>query len=189
MNCVKLLSWYFTSRLTAGFQRSACPYVRCFLLNWIGWKSLHKTNSNVRSQVSTNVGLAGNEQSNMARIANAGLCKGVIVITRVAVLNCQTFSDSDLVTVTVHWPVNSVETLRAERFLDSSGACKKDDHLTPLSFGKWWQFLGGTLFLFFTGLLMLASFKIEGEAASEEFGTQSSFGWTKIVLQLSFRVI
>ena len=72
---------------------SVCPL--CFLLNWIGWKSLHKTNSNVRSQVSTNVGLAGNEQWNMARIANAGLCKGVIVITRVAVLNCQTFSDSD----------------------------------------------------------------------------------------------
>ena len=58
---------------------------------------------------------------------------------------------------------------RPERFLDSNGSCKKDDHLIPFSIGKR-QCLGETLakvelFLFFTGLV--ASFKIAPEIAGQ----------------------
>ena len=67
------------------------------------------------------------------------------------------------------------EVFRPERFLDSTGSCKKDDHLIPFSIGKR-QCLGETLakaelFLFFTGLL--ANFdilpEVEGKPPSEDY--------------------
>ena len=80
------------------------------------------------------------------------------------------------------------ETFRPERFLDSDGKCKKDDHLIPFSIGELVlhnistqlqfsgkrQCLGETLakaelFLFFTGILQQFQIKpeVDGELPSE----------------------
>jgi len=66
-------------------------------------------------------------------------------------------------------------TFRPDRFLDSEGRCKKDDHLIPFSIGKR-QCLGETLaktelFLFFVGLLQEFHIRpeVEGKLPSEEY--------------------
>ena len=80
------------------------------------------------------------------------------------------------------------ETFRPERFLDSDGKCKKDDHLIPFSIGEHnsqhfnltcqysgkRQCLGETLakaelFLFFTGILQQFEIKpeVDGELPTE----------------------
>jgi cytochrome P450 len=59
-----------------------------------------------------------------------------------------------------HWGPDN-EIFRPERFLDASGALRKDDHWIPFSIGKR-QCLGETLakvelYLFFTGKRSLSS--------------------------------
>lgn len=72
-----------------------------------------------------------------------------------------------------HWGDGTV--FRPDRFLDSEGKCKKDNHLMPFSIGKR-QCLGealakAELFLFFTGLLHQFSFwpEEEGKPPSEDY--------------------
>ena len=67
------------------------------------------------------------------------------------------------------------EVFRPERFLDSSGCCKKDERLIPFSTGKR-QCLGETLaraelFLFFTSLLAVFDIlpEVDGEPPSEDY--------------------